>query len=68
MDFVIAADLIILLLVLVLPLASHRVEQNLEAFLFVMGVIAALAAGVLTWHLVREALPRDKQNSCLQPI
>src|SRR3990170_4394625 len=56
MDFVIAADLIILLLVLVLPLASHRVEQNLEAFLFVMGVIAALAAGVLTWHLVREAL------------
>ena len=56
MDFVVAADLVILLLVLVLPLASHRVEQNIEAFLFVMGVIAALAAGVLTQHLVGEAL------------
>jgi len=55
-DFVVAADLVILLLVLVLPLASHRVEQNIEAFLFVMGVIAALAAGVLTQHLVGEAL------------
>ena len=56
MDFVIAADLVILLLVLILPLASHRVEQNLEAFLFLMGVLAALAAGVLTWHLIQEAL------------
>jgi predicted cation transporter len=55
-DFVIIADLVILLLVLVLPLASHRVEQNLEAFLFVMGVIASLAAGVLTRHLVGLAL------------
>jgi len=55
-DFVIAADLVILLLVLILPLASHRVEQNLEAFLFLMGVLAALAAGVLTWHLIQEAL------------
>ena len=56
MDFVIVADLIILLLVLVLPLVSHRIEQNLEAFLFVMGVIAALAAGVLDRHLVGLAL------------
>lgn len=56
MDVVIAADLVILLLVFALPLASHRVEQNLEAFLFVMGVIAAVAAGVLTRHLIRDAL------------
>ena len=56
MDFVVAADLVILLLVLVLPLASHRVEQNLEAFLFVMGLIAALAAGVFTRHLIGDAL------------
>src|SRR4030067_2525081 len=56
MDFVIIADLVILLLVLVLPLASHHVEQNLEAFLFVMGMLAALAAGVLNWHLIRDAL------------
>ena len=56
MDFVVAADVVILLLVLVLPLASHRVEQNLEAFLFVMGLIAALAAGVFTRHLIGDAL------------
>lgn len=56
MDSVIIADLIVLLLVLILPLVSHRVEQNLEAFLFLMGVAAALAAGVLSPHLVRDAL------------
>lgn len=56
MDFVIVADLIILLLVLVLPLLSHRVEQNLEAFLFVMGGLSALAADVLSGHLIRDAL------------
>ncbi len=56
MDFVIIADLVILLLVLVLPLVSHRIEQNLEAFLFLMGVLAALAAGVLDGHLLRDAL------------
>jgi len=55
-DFVVAADVVILLLVLVLPLVSHRVEQNLEAFLFVMGLIAALAAGVFTRHLIGDAL------------
>ena len=56
MDIVIAADLAILLLVLTLPLLSHRVEQNLEAFLFLMGVLSALAAGVLSGHLIRDAL------------
>lgn len=56
MDFVIVADLIILLLVLALPLVSHRVEQNLEAFLFAMGLLAALGARVLSAHLVRNAL------------
>ena len=55
-DVVLAADLIILLLVLVLPLVSHRVEQNLEAFLFIMGLASAVVAGVLSWHLIREAL------------
>ena len=55
-DFVLAADLIILLLVLVLPLVVHRVEQNLEVFLFIMGLASALVAGVLSWHLIREAL------------
>ena len=56
MDFVIIADLIILLLVLALPLLSHRVERNLEVFLFVMGLLSALTAGVLSRGLVRDAL------------
>lgn len=56
MDFIIVADLAILLLVLVLPLVSRRVEQDLEAFLFGMGVLAALAAEVLSGYLVRDAL------------
>lgn len=56
MDFVILADLVILFVVLAMPLLSHRIEQNLEAFLFVMGLLAALAAGVLSGHLVRDAL------------
>ncbi|MBI2201235.1 MAG: DUF1646 family protein [Armatimonadetes bacterium] len=55
-DFVIIADLIILLLVLALPLLSHRVEQNLEAFLFFMGLASAIVAGVLSPHLIRDAL------------
>jgi predicted cation transporter len=55
-DFVVAADLIILAAVLVLPLLSHRVEQNLEAFLFVMGLLSVLAAGALSTALVRDAL------------
>lgn len=55
-EFVIVADLVILLVVLILPLVSHRVEQNLEAFLFVMGLASVLAARVLDGHLVRAAL------------
>ncbi len=56
-NFVMVANLITLLLVLVLPLVSHRVEQNLEAFLFVMGMAAALAAGVFSRDLIWDALP-----------
>jgi predicted cation transporter len=53
---VIIVDLLILLLVLVLPLAFRRVEQNLEAFLFVMGTLSALVAGVVSGPLIRAAL------------
>ncbi|MDR7473897.1 MAG: DUF1646 family protein, partial [Armatimonadota bacterium] len=56
MDVVIVIDLLILLVVLILPLVSHLVEQNLEAFLFMMGLTAALAAQALDGHLVRAAL------------
>ncbi|MDR7470848.1 MAG: DUF1646 family protein [Armatimonadota bacterium] len=55
-DVVIVIDLLILLVVLILPLVSHLVEQNLEAFLFMMGLTAALAAQALDGHLVRAAL------------
>lgn len=45
MDVAIPADLLILLLVLVLPLVSHGVERNLEAFLFVMGTLSQPCVG-----------------------
>lgn len=50
------ALLVILLLVFALPFVSKRVEHNLEAFLFIMGLSAALVSQVLDGHLVREAL------------
>ncbi len=56
MDFSVLADLVILLMVLVLPLVSHGVERNLEAFLFVMGALSAWAAGVLSTQMIRDAL------------
>ncbi|MDI6895202.1 MAG: DUF1646 family protein [Bacillota bacterium] len=46
----------ILVLVLVLPFAVRRVEENLEAFLFVMGVAATLVSRTLSVHLVLHAL------------
>jgi predicted cation transporter len=51
----VVANLIVLVVVLVLPFISENVERNLEPFLFVMGVISALASGVLTLHLMGEA-------------
>lgn len=53
---VITGLLVILLLVLVLPFVFRPVEHNLEAFLFVMGVAAAIISGVLDVHLIEEAL------------
>jgi len=50
------ANLIILLIVLIGPLLDRRIEDNLESFLFVMGVLSALASGVFTVRLVRESL------------
>ncbi|WP_428897246.1 putative cation transporter [Parelusimicrobium proximum] len=56
-----AGSAIIVLLVLILPLAVHKVEENLEIFLFIMGVAAATLAqvwsGHLVWEAVREPLP-----------
>ncbi|MCL6522342.1 MAG: DUF1646 domain-containing protein [Firmicutes bacterium] len=47
--------LVILLLVLLLPFLVRAVEENLEFFLFAMGLLAALVAGVLQRPLVLHA-------------
>jgi len=46
----------VLLLVLVTPFISKKVEENLEPFLFVMGVAAALISGKLNAELAIKAL------------
>lgn len=47
---------VILLAVLVLPFFSKKIEANLETFLLVMGVLAALVSNQMSWHLSLEAL------------
>jgi predicted cation transporter len=47
---------IIFLVVLALPFLFKRVEHNLEAFLFSMGVLAVTASDVWTLHLIVDAL------------
>ena len=46
----------ILALVLVLPFAVKLVEENLEAFLFLMGVLAVTVSAQWAWPLVIEGL------------
>jgi predicted cation transporter len=46
----------IMLLVLTLPFFSHRVERQLEIFLFVTGVLAVTLSGQWSWRLVHHAL------------
>lgn len=53
---VIMGLLVVLMLVLVLPFSIHKVEENLEPFLFVMGICAALISGLLNKGLVIKAL------------
>ncbi|MBI5525354.1 MAG: DUF1646 family protein [Deltaproteobacteria bacterium] len=47
---------VIMLTVLLLPFFVRRIEENLEPFLFVGGVGAALVSGVLDRHLIAESL------------
>jgi predicted cation transporter len=54
--FTIVALFAILLLVLFLPFLVKRVEENLEIFLFVMGLLAVTASALWAWPLVEEAL------------
>ena len=46
----------ILLAVLVLPFCFKKIEHNLEIFLFVMGVAAALLSQQMSWALGLEAI------------
>jgi len=47
---------IILIFVLFLPFSVKKVEHNLEIFLFIMGVAAALVSGMMNLHLIGKAL------------
>ncbi|TQS74612.1 DUF1646 domain-containing protein [Ornithinibacillus gellani] len=47
---------IVLILVLFLPFSVKLVERNLEVFLFIMGVSAAIISGVLDKQLILKAL------------
>jgi predicted cation transporter len=47
---------VILILVLFLPFSVKKVEHNLEIFLFVMGIAAALISGMMNFHLIEKAL------------
>ncbi|MCX7705002.1 MAG: DUF1646 domain-containing protein [bacterium] len=58
----ITGQILIILLVLILPLTVRKVEENLEVFLFIMGIISASLSHfsgpehVWSLHLVKEAL------------
>ena len=47
---------LLIVVVLLLPLTVHKVEENLEAFLFLCGAFAVTVSQVWNWHLVKIAL------------
>lgn len=51
-------------LVLVLPFSVRWVEEELEAFLLVMGCLAVSISGLWTGHLVAEALTEPVKIAC----
>jgi len=51
-----AALAVIMGMVLILPFSVKKVEEELEAFLFIMGALAVTVAGRWNLHLVRESL------------
>ncbi len=54
--FVIAALSVILLMVLFLPFIFHKVEENLEIFLFLMGVLSLVVTKSLHLDIIMEGL------------
>lgn len=53
---VITGLIVILVMVLSLPFLFHKVEENLELFLFIMGICAALVSSQMNKELIMEAL------------
>ncbi len=53
---VITGLIVILVMVLSLPFFFHKVEENLELFLFIMGIGAAFISSKMNMELVMEAL------------
>lgn len=47
---------VIICLALFLPFTVHAVEKELEAFLFVLGILAVSITGLWSWELVSHAL------------
>lgn len=54
--FVIVSLAIILLMVLFLPFIFHKVEENLEIFLFIMGIISLIVTKSLHKDIIMEGL------------
>ena len=54
--FVIGGLFFVMALVLLLPFFSKRVEEELEVFLFIMGIISVSISNLWSWHLLKEAL------------
>lgn len=56
-DYIIIAGLAVIMgMTLVLPFSVKRVEEDLEAFLFTMGLAAVSISGIWSLHLIKEAL------------
>lgn len=54
--WLVAGLMLIMGLVLVLPFLVKRVEEELEAFLLIMGVLSVTISGLWSWHLLKEAI------------
>lgn len=47
---------VVILMALFLPFMVHTVEQQLETFLFILGLIAVTVIGAWNWHLIKDAV------------
>ncbi len=47
---------LVTLLVLILPFKVKKIEENLEPFFLVMGIVAVTISGLWSWELLKEAL------------